>query len=163
MMFYQGSGSISAPYTLKFQPTTAFNNQMLAYINYLHSNPAITAITIDWRLHDQGNGTIPNPPYGPQIGPTVYTTWNWNATNPVFSNPGFFAGFPMQVGTWYMIHTGIYLENGQKFFPDKCGNNEIFVRVQVMNAKTGGEPVLEFSDGKNVIKTLPIRNEGRRN
>lgn len=161
MMFYQGSGSISAPYTLKFQPTTTLKNQMQAYINYLHSiNPAMSAITIDWRLHNQGNSTIPNPPYGPQIGPTVYTTWNWNTSgigNPVFSNPGFFTGFPMQVGTWYMIHTGIYLENGQKFFPDSCANNEILVRIQVMTARTRSEPVLEFSDGKKVIKTVPIQ------
>ncbi|MGH9427234.1 MAG: hypothetical protein ACRD2L_13130, partial [Terriglobia bacterium] len=142
MLFYQGQGSISAPYTLKFQPTTVFKNQMQAYINYLHAlNPAMSAITIDWRLSDQGANATPNPPYGPQIGSTVWTTWNWNTTGigaPVFTNPGFFSGFPMQVGTWYMVHTGIYLENGQKFFPDKCAVNEILVRLQVMGAKTRG-------------------------
>ena len=161
LMFYHGQSSVSGPYTLKFQPTTAFNNQMQAYINYLHSlNPAMNAITIDWRLSDQGPNTIPNPPYGPQIGSTVWTTWNWNTTGigaPVFTSPGFFAGFPMQVGTWYMIHTGIYLENGQKFFADKCGVNEILVRIQVMSAKTTGGPVLEFSDGKTVIKSIPLK------
>jgi hypothetical protein len=33
-MVYSGSGNISAPYTLLFQPNAAFNNQMQAYINY---------------------------------------------------------------------------------------------------------------------------------
>jgi hypothetical protein len=159
MMFYQGQGSISTPYTLHFQPTNAFKNQMQAYINYLHFvNPAITAITIDWRLHDQGTGTAPSPPYGSQIGPTVYTTWNTPGSGtPIVSIPGFFTSFPMQVGPWYMVHTGIYLENGQTFFPEKCANNEIFVRIQVMGGKTGSGPVLEFSDGKRVIKTVPIK------
>ena len=161
MMFYQGSGSISAPYTLKFQPTTALKNQMQAYINYLHSvNPAINGITIDWRLHDQGTANTPAPPYGPQIGPTVFTTWNTTTGgNPIFSHPGFFnlpTPYPMQVGTWYMVHTGIYLENGQKFFPDKCANNEIYFRIQVLSAKTKSAPVLEFSDGKRILKSVPI-------
>jgi hypothetical protein len=164
MLFYQGSGSISAPYTVKFQPTTVFLNQMQAYINYLHSiNPAITAITIDWRLHDQGTGTVPNPPYGPMVNPTAYVTWTWNTTgigSPVSIPASFFSPSSMQVGTWYMVHTGIYLENGQKFFPEKCGNNEIYVRIQVMNAKSirgsSNEPVLEFSDGKKVIKSIPL-------
>ena len=62
----------------------------------------------------------------------------------------------MVVGTWYMVHTGIYLENGQTFFPDKCANNEIFVQIKVTPKMRGG-PVLEFSDGKKVIKTVPIQ------
>lgn len=162
MLFYQGQGSISAPYTLKFQPTAAFKGQMQAYINYLNSiNPAMNAITIDWRLHDQGTNATPNPPYGPQVGPTVYTTWNTTtAGNPVFTHPNFFnlpTPFPMQVGRWYMVHTGIYLEKGQKFFPDKCANNEIYVRVQALNAKgKGGASVLEFSDGGQVLQSVPL-------
>jgi len=65
----------------------------------------------------------------------------------------------MNVNTWYMVHTGTYLENGQKFFPDTCANNEINVRFQVLNNKSAGtssQPVLEFSDGKRVIKSIPL-------
>jgi hypothetical protein len=166
MLFYQGSGSISAPYTLKFQPTTVFLNQMQAYINYLYSiNSALTGITIDWRLHDQGTGTLPTPPYGPQVNPTAYATWTWNNTgigNPVLNPGSFFSPASMQVGTWYMVHTGIYLENGQSFFPKKCGDNEIYVRIQVMNAAKGSRgPVLEFSDGKKVVKSVPLSESNR--
>ncbi len=74
---YQGSGSITNPYTLHFNPA-AMQNQMQAYINYLHAiNPAITAITIDWRLHDQSAlGSPPYTIYGPQVGSTAYATWD---------------------------------------------------------------------------------------
>jgi hypothetical protein len=159
MMFYNGQGSISLPYTLKFLPTAAFNSQMKAYIDYLHTlNPAMNAIIIDWRLHDQGNGTLPNP-NGPQGAPlaTGNTTWNSPGGGPVNSPPGLFTGFPMQVGYWYMVHTGIYLANGQKFFPEKCANNEIFVLIKTIGGRIKGSPVLEFSDGKRVIKTVSIQ------
>ena len=159
MMFYQGSGSISDPYTLHFQPTTALKNQVQAYINYLHSlNPLMSGITIDWRLHDQGTGNLPSTGFGLQIGSTANVTWNWNTNgigNPVV--PVIFTGFPMQVGTWYVIHTETSLANGQTFFPASCANNDIFVRIQVMNARTSGRPVLEFSDGKKVIKTVSLQ------
>lgn len=162
MLFYQGSGSISAPYTLKFQPTAALKSQMQAYIDYLHAtNPAMQAITIDWRLHDQGTGTMPTTPLGPQVGVTAYTTWNSPGTgNPVISgDPNFFSlpnPYPMVVGTWYRVHTGIYLENGQAFFPDICAENEIWVRVQVL--KASGKPVLEIWGRDNLLKRIPLRN-----
>jgi hypothetical protein len=169
MMFYRGSGSISAPYTLEFVPTASFSNQMQAYINYLHSiNAAFTGITIDFRLHTQGTGNTPSPPYGPQIPATAYVTWNWNSTgigNPTINPAGFFTvpptpPFPMVVGTWYMVHTGIYLENGQTFFPDKCSNVEIYVRVQYMSLMRNQRPVLEISDGKKIIHRIEITPGG---
>ncbi len=163
MMFYQGSGSISAPYTLKFQPTPAFKSQMQAYIDYLHStNTAIKAITIDWRLHDQGTGVTPSGPLGPQVDVTAYTTWTspGNGNPAVSGDPSFFSSpqqYPMVIGTWYRVHTGIYLENGQVFFGDNCAVNEIWVRVQVLKA-FGPEPVLELWSWNNVIKRIPLRN-----
>jgi len=165
MMFYQGSGPISDPYTLKFTPTIVFKNQMQAYINYLYSlNSAMSGITIDWRLHDQGSGSSPAPSYGPQIGSTQYVTWNmFTNGNPTISAPGFFNGFDMIVGNWYMVHTGIYLENGQTFFPESCAQNEIYVRVQVLNDITKRGTIksgafFQFMDvrTKKVIDTVPI-------
>src|SRR5437764_1373715 len=134
-MFYEGQGSISAPYTLHFVPDASLKAQMQAYINLLYLINGTPSITIDWRLHDQGQNTLPNPPYGPQIGPTAYTTWiNGGSGNPsiagqsnLFNLP---TAFPMQVGTWYLIHTGMYPDKGPKFFPDTCANNEIYVRIQ---------------------------------
>lgn len=162
MLFYQGSGSISDPYTLKFQPTAALKSQMQAYIDYLRStNPAMQAITIDWRLHDQGTGTAPSTPLGPQVGVTAFTTWSSPGSgNPAISgDPTFFSlptPFPMLVGTWYRVHTGIYLENGQAFFPDTCAENEIWVRVQVL--KASGKPVLEIWGRDNLLRRVPLKS-----
>ncbi len=161
MMFYQGSGSISDPYTVHFQPTTALKNQLQAYINYLHSlNTTMTGITIEFKLFDQGTGNVASTG-GPQVGATSTVTWNWNTTgigNPVV--PGFFTGFPMLVGTWYTIHTRVYLENGQSFFPASCANNDINARVQVMNAaRASGARMLEFSDGKKLIYSIPLEKD----
>ena len=161
MLFYQGSGSISAPYTLKFQPTPAFKSQMQSYIDYLHSvNPAINAITIDWRLHDQGTGATPSTPLGPQVDVTAYATWSspGNGNPAVSGDPSFFSipqQYPMVIGTWYRVHTGIYLENGQVFFGDNCAVNEIWVRVQVLKA-FGQQPVLEVWSWNNLIKRIPL-------
>jgi hypothetical protein len=160
-LVYQGLGSIAAPYTLKFQPSMAFKSQMQAYIDYLHSvNSNITEITIAWRLHDQtgiGGG------WGPQISPTAYAKWTagGNGNPALWPTTGFFIPpaypvSPMQVGNSYAVTTGIYLENGQHFFPDTCADVTIFVRIQVTTATTRGGCVLEFSDGKKVIKSVPI-------
>jgi hypothetical protein len=163
MMFYVGQGSISQPYTLQFTPTPAFKSMMQAYINYLNGNPAITAITIDWNLHNQGTGVTPILSPGPLVLSTPLlrpTTWNPNGGGNYSPLGLFFTGFPLQVtnpGTWYMVHTVIHLNPGQKFFDEKCAINDIFVRIQAMGALRGSRPVLEFSDGQKVIKTVPIQ------
>jgi hypothetical protein len=160
-LFYQGSGSIAAPYTLKFQPAVSLKSQMQSYIDYLHSiNPTMQAITMDWRLHDQGTGTAPSTPLGPQVGVTSYTTWSsqGNGTPVISGDPGFFSPYPMIVGTWYRVHTGIYLENGQAFFPETCAVNEIWVRVQVLKANR--EPVLEIWGRDNLIRRIPLKGIG---
>lgn len=157
------SGGANAPYTLHFVPTPALNSQMQAYINYLHSmNSSINQITIDWRLHDQGTGTPCTncvPPYGPQIGSTVWTTWTQGGSGSAnFTNPGFFTGFPMVKGHCYMIHTGIYLEGGQHFFPDSCSVTEVCVQWQV-SLKSSEPPILAIRSGKTIIKSIPIQEE----
>src|SRR5258707_4122524 len=155
-LVYQGSGSILAPYTLKFQPSAGFENQMQTYIDYLHSrNSNITEITIAWRLHDQ---TGISSGWGPQVSAPAFTKWTSGGNgNPTISPvTGFFPSFPMQVGTRYAVATGIYLENGQRFFPGTCADATIFVRLQMTTAATRGGSVLEFGDGKKVVKSVPI-------
>jgi hypothetical protein len=162
MLFPAFSGSINDPYTLHFQPSAAFNSQMQAYINYVYSlNPLANKITIDWRLHDQGPGPCTNcaPPYGPQVGQTVWTQWTQGGSgNPTFTNPGFFnlpTTYPMIKGHCYMIHTGIYLEGGQHFFPESCNNTEVCVYWQVMPGPKQ-RPVLEIRAGETVLRRIPF-------
>lgn len=160
VMFYQGSGSISAPYTLKFQPTNQLLNQIQTYFNYISSvNPAISGIVIDWTLSDEGTGNAPIIT-GTPIGPVVSTTWNATTAGNPLPNTNFFTmpAYSMQINRWYGVDTTIrLLPNGQTFFPEKCAKNGMHVRIQVLNAKTrSGGPVLEFSDGQRIIKTVPL-------
>lgn len=179
MMIYRGSGGISDPYTLEFVPSTQFSNSMQTYLNYLHAqNSAITAITVAFKLHNQGTGTNPSPPYGPQIPATSWATWNWSSSNvgiPTLFPPGLPAGpptffaipptpsYPMAVNTWYMVHTGIYLENGQRYFPESCAEVDVYINVRYMGIMKGDQaPVLEISDGKTIIRRIPLEPEKKK-
>jgi hypothetical protein len=159
MLTYQGSGSINAPYTLEFQPATAFSSQMQAYINYLNVvNPAIQQITIHFRMHDAGTGT--NPVLGPMIGNDHWVTWQAGALpamSPLPFTP-FFQSPPetLLVNTWYVIHTGMYLEGGQHFFPDSCAVNEIAVRVQVQGFPLKAVKVLQVRTASGAILERPL-------
>lgn len=156
VMFYQGTGSIGSPYMLKYQPNAAFSAQMQAYINYLHSlNSAITQITINFRLHD-GGGNGPTPVMGAQLGPQHYVTWTSPAPPP---GPQNFFSAPtqlLQVNQWYVVHTGIYLEGGQQFFPASCNDNDIGVRIQVVAIPLREtRPVLQiYSKGQLIERPL---------
>jgi len=168
MMDFDFSGGISDPYTVHFNPTQTFIDQMQNYLNYLYQlNHSITAINIAWRLHDHGTNAIPNVS-GPQIDPT-WTSVSWTqgpiGTSLTYFNQYFFTGFPMIAGTWYKVHTGIYLNDDIKFFPEECSVSDIFVRIQAVstsdpNIRSLDSPVLEFSfDGITIDKTIPIKKE----
>jgi hypothetical protein len=157
-LFYQSSGAIADPYTLVFRPSPQLLAQMQAYINYLHSvNPAITQITIEFRLHDAGIGATPVT--GQQVGVSHFATWSESGSGIV--NPSVFFTTPseaMLVGRWYTIHTGIFLENGQAFFPATCAVNEINVRVQVLGKLSRGiaGAALQFRDWDGTIVTRAL-------
>lgn len=156
LLHYEGSGSINDPYTLKFVETPLHNSLMQAYLDYVHSmNSAITNIYIAFRLHDRGTNALPNPSGGPQINPWNHVEWiSGGGGTPIFGGAPFFAPSLMNVGTWYNVHTGIYFNNELKFFDDKCDVVDIFVRVQALHTSV---PLLQISDGKTIIKTVPIK------
>jgi hypothetical protein len=159
MLVYHGTGGIVAPYTLQFQPTSGLSNQMQAYINYLNSvNPAITQITIQFRLHDGGTGT--SPVTGAQMGASHFITWQAGLTTGPFPTPTFFSGVAetMVVNRWYVIHTGIFLENNQTFFGDSCANNDVAVRVQVqsLSRTIGAVATLMFRDATGRVMVRPL-------
>jgi len=157
MLVYSGTAGINAPYTLKFQPALAFSNQMQAYINYLNMlNPTFTAITIQFRLHDAGTGATPVT--GAQMGVSHYVTWTAGGSGPT-PVPTFFSGPPetMVVNHWYVVHTGIYLENGQKYFSDKCANNDVAVRVQVLGLAKSQTAKVQFRTPEGRIIEKPVQ------
>lgn len=161
MMVYHGTGGIAAPYTLEFQPSATLQSQMQTYINFLHTmNMAISQITIEFRLHDGGTGTV--PVMLAQLGTSHYITWQEGLTTGGFPTPTFFSGTAetMIVNRWYVIHTGIYLENNQTWFGPECANNDIGVRIQVLPlSRKGDEPaaLLQIRDGSGHITEKRIQ------
>lgn len=157
MLVYQGSGGISAPFTLAFQPTAAFTSQIQAYIDYLHTlNPSLLQITIAFRLHDGGAGA--NPVTGAQIGTTHFLGWVANSA-PV-GTPNFFTNPPetMVVNRWYRIVTGIFLNNNQTFFPSRCADDHLDVRLQVQKSSFGrGTAVLQYRKANGETGEVTVR------
>jgi hypothetical protein len=166
LMVYQGTGGISAPFSLLYQPTPAFDAAMTAYSAYVSVvNPAILGTFIQFSLHDARTGQTCNV-NGPQIDGNIFRAWTPSGP---FSLPPFTAGnFPpgsMVVNRWYLIHGSIALGGGT-FFPDSCKDNDICVRLQVQTLDAapvaGGSAesaVLQIrtKDGSVIERSLPTR------
>jgi hypothetical protein len=170
---YTSTGSISAPYTLTWQPPAILNSQMQAYINYLNTiNPSITTITIAFGIHPAGSGASPGP-NGAQVGGTQviggsaggtrFVTWTAGGSAPLAPPSGAFfpTSFNLTPGQWYTLGTGIYVTEGQEYFPESCNRCAISFRVQFVpgmatgregdKRSTGSTPRLEF-------KPAPVQN-----
>jgi hypothetical protein len=164
-----------------------------AYLNYLNAiNPAINKLNIELQLYDQGNNQWPiNHPnasgesyYAPGangvgVGPvsglgltagstTVAKHVNYAATPNIFtgtSSPGSTPPtFPMIVGNWYMVHTGMWTDR-DKFFGDKCANNDYYVRIQAMQKVGQGSgyviQTLDKASRKIIERPAATKNIGR--
>lgn len=160
LKFVHGNG-LTANYTLRFTPSNTFKQQMQAYINYVHwmSGGAINHVTINWHMRDCGAG--PNPgSCGGIINGNHFTEWQFGGNGNLSNNGGnFWPVGVMQVNRWYLIHTGTYLDNNQlndQFISKKCANNDVYVKVSVQKSARGGGK-LQFSDGKRIIKALPLK------
>jgi len=146
------NGGLNANYTVMFSPTQELKNQMQAYINYAHAmNSSINSIIVHWTLSKKSTQSCEGS--GQIIETEKFTTWT-TGNNGAINGGNFWSGFPMEVGTWYKIHTGIYLNDGQEFFDKDCANNDICVRIQVQN----GMKTLELNiNGKSYKKTSGTR------
>ncbi len=169
-LFYQGSGSISAPYTMKFQPGASINDPLKAYVSLLHAlNPAVNSVGITFSLHDQGTGVTPATGFGPQLPPGAIAKWTRNSsgivTGPsITPSAGFFTQ-PMQVNRWYAVRSVITVPDGPSFVLEKCAVVTIYVRVQVLMNSSPRQPstitrepapVLQFSDGQKLLQSIPL-------
>lgn len=137
-LFYQGTGSLSAPYTVNFQSNATLNSQMQAYVNYLATlGLGINSLTVTFSLHPSGTGAAPGAP-GAQQGAAFPVIWTAGGSAP--SIPSFFPAGSMQVGTWYTVKTVMSLNNGIQFIPANCVENSVAMRVQfVPGAPQGGQ------------------------
>lgn len=150
MLFYQGSGGIASPYTLKFHPTPLLNAQLNAYINYLHTlGMGFTNIVINFQLINAGTGPTPVP--GVLI---TQQPVSWTGTgNP---SPTLFPNNLMVVNHWYRIQTQIILGGypGQ-FLPRECITSYVDVRIQVLPSVRSA-PRLQFrlANGRTMERAL---------
>lgn len=137
LLVYKRSSGRFHPYTVYFQPVAQHNAQMQAYIDYLNKlNPAITDITIAFGLWDVATNI--------QVGNYHWYTWHAGGNGtPAFLGSLFPPG-SMQVGRSYVVHTGIFLNDGLQFFPKKCWDNDVTVRVWPFDPDSPSAPHLKF-------------------
>jgi hypothetical protein len=155
MLFYQGTGGIGAPYTLRFNPTPQLHAQMNAYMNYLHTlGMGFTTILVNFQLSDAGTGASPVPGTVIINQPVV-----WSGTGT--PTPNFFASGLMSVNRWYRIQTTIILAgpNGNTFLPRECLISFVDVRIQLMASARSSESVpatLQFrlADGRILEQSI---------
>jgi hypothetical protein len=163
MLFYQGTGSIGAPYRLKFTSNPVFRDQMQAYIDYVQTrNPLITTINIAFRLHDAGTGSTPVST-NPALEADDFVWWIAGQNGTQFGTPDFFAT-PLKVNRWYRVQSGIYLNDLLTFFPFSCAEKDVYVRVQVLRSALKGvfrRSVLQIRlpNGEVVEKSLQATGE----
>lgn len=174
---YVGSGSIGSPYTLRFAPSPALIASLQAYLNYIHTtNPALTKLNIEFQLYDQGPPALPPGHNGTAVGPVSGMVLTANSTNVVFhtnynvNTPAIYTGvstpgtittpssYPMQVGRKFMMHTGMWTDQGAFFDSKLCANVDAFIQILVKapGQKAPGA-VLEMRDSRGAItRTIPL-------
>ena len=159
LQYVHGNGGLGANYTLRFNPSNLFKNQMQSYINYVHwqSGGAVNAVIINWNMRDCGTGIQPSSSCSGYIGGNHFTAWHFNGNgNP--SGGNFWPYNQMQVNKWYKIHTGTYLDKDSDRWINKkrCANNYIYVRISLMKSAQGGAQ-LQLSNGRKIVKSIPIK------
>ena len=162
LSFQHDAGGLGANYTLRFNPSSLFKNQMQAYINYVHymSGNTVNAVFINWQLRECGTGVNPSNSCSGMIGGNHFTKWcfggNGNTCNNGAGN--FWPSSIMEVNKWYQVHTGTYLDklSDRYINKKKCANNKFYVRISLQKSAKGGGK-LQISDGKHITKTIPLK------
>ena len=158
-MFYQGSGSFSQPYTLKFQPSATLNNQMTAYVAYTNAlDPTVSSLKVTFDLWGGGTGSVFS-----STGLVASGSANWTSSPGVTLTPGgFYNGFPMVVNTWYRVLT-VPTFNQDRPLTGECNKKFwIDVRIQVAPGRQvspGIPPILQIRlpDGRIIEKAVQTK------
>ena len=159
-MVYQGSGGISQPYTLKFQPSPALTTQMEAYVAYIHAlYPSVTYLINTFSLHNAGTGSTCSA-----SGPSTVGSATWTPSTVTLLPLGFYT-FPMVVNNWYKVSTLTTLNGTHPPLDDKCINNSICFRIQVapsskaMPGHAPSEPTLQMQlpDGRIIERPVSTK------
>ena len=155
-MVYFGSGGISQPYTLKFQPSPTLNTQMEAYVAYIHTlYPTVTNLAETFSLQNGGTGSTCSA-----SGPSTIGTATWTSSTITITPPGFYTGFPMVVNNWYRVSTVSTLNGTHPPLDPTCIDNWICVRIQVVPLREQSEPAtlqMRLPDGRMLERPISTK------
>lgn len=130
-LFYQGTGAIGDPYTVRFIPSAALNLQMNAYASLLQSlGMGFTGVTIQFQLFAAGTGPSAVPTGTPVTGSVAWT--GSSTPTATFYPPGATTAGPL--GPWYRVVTTVVLNGGpgSSYLPPRCLLNQVDIRLQVV-------------------------------
>lgn len=146
-----GNG-LNSNYTIWFNPTQELKNKMQTYLDYAHSmNPSINSIIINWQLRESDKDC---KKFGPKVTNEAFTYWTASGNGNI-TGGNFWNGYPLEVGKHYMLHTGIYLDNGKDFFDKECAVNRACIYI---NVTSKGQHILELTiNGKTYKKELSTK------
>lgn len=159
-VFNSGSAS-SKVYRLDFAMTGQFDDQVQAYIQYLHTvNTKIHTLSTVWRIYDKGVSHSQNPPLTPGLGKLVAESRSRFHYAKGASSNNMAAGFPLIADRWYRVLTWSQLNNDIRYFPGKCETAQYWIswRFGKSGAKhqtSAGELVL--SDGRRILAVAAVR------
>lgn len=167
-------GAATGPFRLKYRLGSAevntLNSQMQAYINYLNSmDPTITDIIININVRDKGpigGPVVPGNGNNMSSMGSQFIAWTAGG-NGTPSNGGgnFWNNYGLQPNQEYRIQTGIYLNDGKKFFKDDCAVKEDDFHWQVSGMRTAGgnngqgQFVIGTGETRRVVATKQFKME----
>jgi hypothetical protein len=167
-------GAATGPFRLKYRlgspEVNTLNSQMQAYINYLNSmDSTITDIIININVRDKGPiGGPVVPGNGNNMSSMGAQFIAWTAGgNGTPSNGGgnFWNNYGLQPNQEYRIQTGIYLNDGKKFFKDDCAVKEDDFHWQVSGMRSAGgndgqgQFVVGTGETRRVVATKQFKME----
>ncbi len=157
-------GGLFSDYTLPYQNVRSANLQMNAYVNYLKLViPSVTSLDVAFTLTNHGNADLPMLP-GSLVTSTSQNPMTLKWTGRFMRRPSFWSDSPfLIVNEWYKISSKVEVkdEGNQELniLEEDCINAGIFYRIQVSNMRMRSSTgrVLQISDGKTILKTVPIK------
>ncbi len=161
---YKGTGNIASPYSLRFNMSQTTKNQLQAYLDYLHAlDPSVQKIIINFRLFDKGQNPS-SPGLGTQIGTAHFVEFTAGHNGAITNGGGNFFNIPveqMQTNRWYLVQTGIYLNDGKTAFGKDCANSFMYIKIEVQGKSAGDGPprvVLVIMPKNMRPVTIPLGN-----
>lgn len=150
-------------YTLKFNPTIGFKNDMQSFANSLTPNPPLTTLGIIWSVEDCGSAWTTCNWQNPKLAvfgtgwknPTGY--FGWNPTDFSVGPNSSPSQYRMKVNNRYMVYSWENLDGYGIKGPCPDSDFRFAILREGPNMRTA-EPVVEVQNAKGkIIRREPLR------